>query len=301
MTDQNFVANIRKEKEPEYYFKIGKFEEAYKVRKATQNLYLRFAIYREVIEKELRNYRQAHEIWEEANTFLLKILRDKDQTFDIRAMAYRYALIFLCTRYGKKYDKKYTSANCKHRQYLKKLQKEFTDYYFADFYMARFLKTKGNYGEAARLCNRAKKLAPWYKKEIELLQRINLARYFYYGKEENKKVDVAIKLAENLIQSDDYLPAYNLLSCIYASQSEYHDAKKAIYYSEQIRSRESVVPIIHLFDFYYDQAKTYALEENYDKAIEYMENYLKIVPSFSHGINALRFFRKKKREQKLGK
>ena len=143
MTDQNFVANIRKEKEPEYYFKIGKFEEAYKVRKATQNLYLRFAIYREVIEKELRNYRQAHEIWEEANTFLLKILRDKDQTFDIRAMAYRYALIFLCTRYGKKYDKKYTSANCKHRQYLKKLQKEFTDYYFADFYMARFLKTKG--------------------------------------------------------------------------------------------------------------------------------------------------------------
>ncbi|BBM82379.1 serine/threonine protein kinase [Candidatus Uabimicrobium amorphum] len=290
--NKDFVLQLAPEKAATMYFEIGEYEKAYAlIDEPMHNGFLKLAIYQSIVEEKLRNFDQADQIWKKANIHVIKILQDPNQTFDFRAAAYRCALMLLSTRHGKNYEK-YINLNGAHVQYLRQVQTEFADYHFAHLYMAHFLKAQGQHGLVIELCNRAKNLAPWYKSEMELLQKICVARWSFF---KGERPDISVNLAIDMVEKHNYAAAHNLLACIYTHAPQYKNAARALHHVQQIHS--DTLSTIHFFDFQYDAAHVYSMNKMHDKALEYINNYLKIDPSFIYAHQALEKFQKKKRDE----
>ena len=118
----------------------------------------------------------------------------------------------------------------------------------------------------------------------------------YTLEQKRHRVSVAHKLAVNMARNNNYAPAHNFLQYIYLHNKFYENVDKAIYHSQKIQPE--LLPVIHLFDFYYDRALLYAKQKMYDKAIEDMEKCKKITPDSELAINSLKNFRAQKQRQK---
>ena len=188
-------------------------------------------------------------------------------------------------RHGDFY-KSYVSSRSQNRQLLDRVGKTLEEYYFTSLYRARFLKNRGAYSQVIVLCNRAKQLAPWYRREIELMEKISLARWYYFF--DKKNMEVGRKIAEEMVSDDDYGPAHNLLGAI----NIHENISQAQYHFTQIIPRQLSIP--DLLDFYFDRAYFYAQQQHYDNAIDDIEKYLKLNPDFIYAKRALRSFREKR-------
>ncbi|BBM82378.1 serine/threonine-protein kinase [Candidatus Uabimicrobium amorphum] len=295
IANENFTSDLTTDEATVWYYRLGKLDKAYElVNKMKYNIPLRLAIYRGFLDRKLFEFDTAEQEWEKAYNYAVHILRSEQQrkVLVYSPIVYRYAYQFLTSRHSelcKKYEMSKSGI-----QLLNKVGKRLQNYYFASLYQALFSRGKGLYGHTISLCNEAKRLAPWYRHEIELVEKICLARWYRYtekikGFSVEQKIDIAVKIAAQMIREDDYAPAHNLLGYIYTST----DPEKARHHFEQID--ENKLAIWDFLDFLYDRSFLYAKKEMYDDAIDSMEKYLKLNPGFIWAEGALRKFREKKK------
>ena len=282
-TGQNVALELSETETIKWYYDVGEIDKAYSLIDKLQGdeLPLKFAIYRKVLNKNLRNFRPNEKIWKKACNEIASNLRkeQKQKKLVFSSILYRYAFEFLTGRLS--VDKEYIDEQLK---LLYSVSQQLGEYYFVDFYKACFFKGKGLYQHAVVLCNRAKKLALWYKDEIELIEKISLARWYQYTR---KKTDVAIEIAEEMVGDYNYGPAHTLLGYIHTSSNTH----KALYHFNQVQT--SSLSISDFFDFHFDRASLYAKQHMYDEAIQFMEKYLKVNPTFKYAQKALENFREK--------
>ena len=291
VADPSFESGFSANKMAGWYYRIGELEKAYKLIDNAEYV-LQFAIYRAILEKKLREFDTADHIWKEAYDMIMRVLyrEQRQKAFVYSPLFYRYALEFLIGRRTDFY-KPYTNADSKNMQLLDSVGKALGQYYFVPLYRAHFMKDRGAFGPTVALCNKAKQLAPWYRYKIELIEKIALARwYYYYNKNMSReyRIGVARKMATEMVRDHNYGPAHNLLGASYIGES----ISKARNHFAQIVLHELSIP--DLLDFYYDSAHFYAQVQDYERAINYMERYLKLDPNFLYAKNALQSFRKKR-------
>ncbi|BBM82380.1 serine/threonine protein kinase [Candidatus Uabimicrobium amorphum] len=281
--------DISKQELVKLYYLTGQVDKAYTLVNETKDTSLQLAIFYKLLCKKTHEFDRAHEIWLRGYTLATNIIKNA-RSFDHRAMAYRYALMLLSTRQGKKYNA-YLDVDKSHMKFLIKTGRELGEYYFVPWYLAKFARHVGGYEEVIHLCREARNRAPWYKSEIDILEKSSLARWHIYLAPGKKKrnADIAIKLLRELINNHNYTSGHISLGYVYTHMSV--DIKKAVYHFGQVDPQ--MLSVTHLLDFCHDYAHLHAKLQKYDKAIFYMENYLKLNPDFMYAKNALQRFRKK--------
>ncbi|BBM82383.1 serine/threonine-protein kinase [Candidatus Uabimicrobium amorphum] len=291
--DKDFTLDLPDSEAIRWYYELGKIEKAYNVIDKAGDKTLILAIYRTILYNKISSFSAYDSIWKEAyDTAITTILYGKKR--DYRAIAYRYALDFLelcpSTRY-----KQYANIHSDQLEFLKNLAKEWNGYYFVPLYMARFFYGKGHYARAVTLCHKAKQITPWYRREIERMEKIYLARWYYSGKPKSMnakvRVNTARKIAWEIIDEESYGPAHNLLGRSYVKKN----ISLAKYHFEQVNPHQ--LAMSDLMDFYYHYSLLCAEQQQYDKAIVYMKKYLKLNPGHIWGDRTLKKFRQKASER----